>query len=82
MESSCDAVVNAKVAVNKDKTDAQDIQTAYYELKAALDYVEGYKLDPEAKNDISVKGAKATAFSEDNGTYGIQHRKSFLCTGW
>ena len=65
-----DAVVNAKVAVNKDKTDAQDIQTAYYELKAALDYVEGYKLDPEAKNDISVKGAKATAFSEDNGTYG------------
>ena len=59
-----DAVVNAKVAVNKDKTDAQDIQTAYYELKAALDYVEGYKLDPEAK------GAKATAFSEDNGTYG------------
>lgn len=77
-----DAVVNAKVAVNKDKTDAQDIQTAYYELKAALDYVEGYKLDPEAKNDISVKGAKATAFSEDNGTYGIQHRKSFLCTGW
>ena len=65
-----DAVVNAKVAVNKDKTDAHDIQTAYYEMKATLDYMEGHKLDPEAKNDISVKGAKATAFSEDNGTYG------------
>ena len=65
-----DAVVNAKVAVNKDKTDAHDIQTAYYEMKATLDYMEGHKLDPEAKNDISVKGARATAFSEDNGTYG------------
>mgnify|MGYP000668253768 CR=1 FL=1 len=28
--------------------------------------MEGHKLDPEAKNDISVKGARATAFSEDN----------------
>ncbi|WP_462416026.1 endo-alpha-N-acetylgalactosaminidase family protein [Eubacterium ramulus] len=65
-----DAVVNAKVAVNKDKTDAHDIQTAYYEMKATLDYMEGHKLDPEAKNDISVKGARATAFSEDSGTYG------------
>ena len=74
--ASADAVVNAKVAVNKDKTDAHDIQTAYYELKAALDYVEGYKLDPEAKNDISVKGAKATAFSEDNGTYGSNYGKA------
>ena len=36
-----DAVVNAKVAVNKDKTDAHDIQTAYYEMKATLDYMEG-----------------------------------------
>ena len=71
-----DAVVNAKVAVNKDKTDAHDIQTAYYELKAALDYMEGYKLDPEAKNDISVKGAKATAFSEDSGTYGSNYGKA------
>ena len=31
--ASADAVVNAKVAVNKDKTDAHDIQTAYYEMK-------------------------------------------------
>ena len=70
LDNLVDAVVNAKVAVNKDKTDAHDIQTAYYEMKATLDYMEGHKLDPEAKNDISVKGAKATAFSEDNGTYG------------
>ena len=71
-----DAVVNAKVAVNKDKTDAHDIQTAYYEMKATLDYMEGHKLDPEAKNDISVKGARATAFSEDSGTYGSNYGKA------
>ena len=65
-----DAVVDAKVALNRDKVDAQEIQTNYYAMKAALDYVENNKIDPLAKNDISVKGMTATAKSEDGGTYG------------
>ncbi len=53
-----------------------DIQTAYYELKAALIMWKDTSFDPEAKNDISVKGARATAFSEDSGTYGSNYGKA------
>ena len=67
-----DALTKAKVAVNRDKTSADEIESAYYALNGAINYIASIDTNEESstKNDISVEGVIATAGSEDGGTYG------------
>ena len=58
--------------MNRDKTSADEIESAYYALNGAINYIASIDTNEESstKNDISVEGVIATAGSEDGGTYG------------
>ena len=55
--------------MNRDKTSADEIESAYYALNGAINYIASIDTNEESstKNDISVEGVIATAGSEDGG---------------
>lgn len=66
-----DALTGAKVALNKDHSTSEDIQTAYYTLRAAMQYMDS--IDPSSSTlyDISLEDVILTTPSEElNGTFG------------
>ena len=68
-------LTDAKLALNKDNTSADEIEDNYYALKVALQDMEKKEASDtneaaSPQNDISVTNVKVTAGAEDGGTYG------------
>ena len=81
-EYLADEVTDAKVALNKNNRNLEDIQNSYQGLKDAITFVKNTTNTEEEKNDIPVRGMTATAKSEDGGTYGSNlGRASYVLDG-
>ena len=73
-----EAVEDAKVVLNKDKVSSDEIEASYRNLNAVLVYLSTRVTVKAALDDydLSVEGVKATAGSEDGGTYGSSYGKA------
>ena len=66
-----EAIDDANVALNRDKTSSEEIETCYRHLNAVLEYLSTREVTVNAGEelDIPVAGVKVTAGSQDNGTH-------------
>ena len=66
-----EAIDDANVALNRDKTSSEEIEACYRHLNAVLEYLSTREVTVNAGEefDIPVAGVKVTAGSQDNGTH-------------